>query len=143
MEIAHQLHINASAEKIYQAVATQAGVTSWWSKNCTVGESEGEASHLSFDKQGTIVKMGFKTEKLVPHQKVVWVCTHNPNPAWVDTTINTFITPTNEGCDVHFSHADFDKKWKGQDPFEMTKQGWEHFIASLVAYCEKGEGQPW
>jgi len=44
---------------------------------------------------------------------------------------------------VKFSHTGFDKKWEGLDPFEMTKTGWEHFVSSLVSYCEKGEGQPW
>ncbi len=143
MEITFNLQINASADVIYNAVATEEGINGWWSKDCKVGESEGENSLLKFDKQGTIVEMGFRTVALQPNGKAIWECTENGNPAWIGTQVVTEIVQSEEGCNVVFSHAGFDEKWQGQDPFEMTKQGWEHFIGSLKSYCEKGEGQPW
>lgn len=143
MDIKHNLKINASAQTIYNAVATEKGITGWWSKDCKVGETVGSDSTLNFDKQGTIVTMGFQTLELNPNKKVVWECTKNGNPAWMGTKIITEISESGSGCDVVFSHADFDEKWKGQEPYEMTKQGWVHFINSLVSYCETGKGQPW
>ena len=143
MDITHNLSINASAEAVYNAVVTQVGITGWWSKDCTVGESEGGKSLLKFDKQGTIVEMGFETKTLSPSKKVIWECTENANPAWIGTKIITEISADGDKSNVVFSHADFDQKWAGQELFEMTKGGWEHFVASLVSYCEKGEGQPW
>lgn len=143
MDITHNLNINASAETIYNAVQSQNGISSWWAKDCTVGENVGENSHLKFDKQGTIVEMGFKTMALNPNKRVVWECISNPNPAWIGTTLTTEIESSDDGCNVVYTHGGFDEKWKGQDPFEMTKQGWQHFMASLVSFCEKGEGQPW
>jgi len=143
MDITHNLEIKASAETIYKAVATQNGISGWWSKDCKVGESVGEKSLLKFDKQGNIVKMGFETRVLDPNSNCVWECTENANPAWIGTKIVTEITPSGEGCKVMFSHADFDEKWKGQEAFEMTKGGWEHFVSSLKSFCESGEGQPW
>jgi len=143
MEITHNLKINASAETIYNAVSTNAGISGWWAKDASVGESEGEGSLLKFNKQGTIVPMSFKTIALDPNKKAVWECTENGNPAWIGTEIITEITSTESGCDVVFSHANFDEKWSGQEPFEMTKGGWDHFVASLVSYCETGSGQPW
>jgi len=143
MNITHNLRIKASAETIYNAIATQNGITGWWSKDCEVGEAVGENSLLKFDKQGKIVEMGFKTLELSANKKAVWECTENGNPAWLGTRIVTEITPGNHTSDVLFSHTGFDEKWKGQDPFEMTKQGWEHFVNSLVSYCEGGKGQPW
>ncbi|MEP5611639.1 MAG: SRPBCC domain-containing protein [Cyclobacteriaceae bacterium] len=139
MDITHNLELNASAETIYNAVATQSGIRGWWSKDCIVGESEEEKSLLKFDKQGTIVEMGFKTVTLQQNKEVVWECTENANPAWLGTKIITKIS----GGNVVFSHAGFDEKWKGQEAFEMTKGGWDHFIASLKSYCETGVGQPW
>ncbi|MFY0600160.1 MAG: SRPBCC domain-containing protein [Cyclobacteriaceae bacterium] len=143
MDITHNLQIKASVNVVYSAVSTEKGINGWWSKDCTVGESEGQNSLLKFDKQGTLVEMGFKTLTLSPNKKVVWECTENANPAWIGTKIIAEIVETKDGSEVVFSHADFDEKWEGQDPFEMTKGGWEHFVASLVSYCEKGEGQPW
>lgn len=143
MNITHHLKIRTSAEKIYHAVATQDGIQGWWSKDCKVGEAVGESSKLKFDKQGKIVEMGFKTKELDPYNKVVWECTENGNPAWLGTNIVTHISQTEDDCEVTFSHTDFDEKWKGQDPFEMTKEGWAHFVNSLVSYCEGKGGQPW
>jgi|GEM_PF-1802452 len=143
MDITHNLSINASPKTIYNAVATAKGINGWWSKDCQVGEKEGEHSLLKFDKQGTIVEMGFRTKELVPGKRVEWECTENANPAWIGTKIITEISENNGTCKVTFSHAGFDDKWKGKDPFEMTKQGWEHFVSSLVSFCEKGTGQPW
>ncbi len=143
MDITHKLKINAAAQLIYNAVATNEGINGWWSKDCKVGEVEGGNSLLKFDKQGTIVEMGFKTIALSPGKKVVWECTQNGNPAWLGTKICTDIVEKQDGCEVVFSHVGFDEKWQGQDPFEMTRQGWEHFVKSLVNYCERGEGQPW
>lgn len=143
MDITHNLNLNASPEVVYRAVATQAGINGWWSKDCQVGESEGQGSLLKFDKQGTIVEMGFKTLNLVPNKKVVWEATANANPAWIGTQVITQIRPSENGSEVQFSHAGFEDKWKGEDAFEMTKGGWEHFVASLKSYCETGEGQPW
>lgn len=143
MEINHNLRIKSSPENIYKALSSKEGISGWWSKDCEVGEEEGSKSSLRFDKQGTIVEMGFETKSLMPNQKVIWKCTENANPAWLGTEIITVIS-THEGyCSVAFSHAKFDEKWAGQDPFELTKGGWEHFVKSLVSYCETGGGEPW
>lgn len=143
MDITHDLKIKASPATVYAAVATETGIQGWWSKECSVGETEGAKSVLKFNKEGNIVEMGFRTLELQPNKKVVWECTDNGNSTWPGTKIITEITETPEGCSVVFSHAGFDEKWKGQPPFEMTKGGWQHFVASLVSYCEGGEGQPW
>lgn len=143
MDITHNLQIKASAETIYKAVATEKGVKGWWCKDCKVGKVVGERSHLKFDKQGTLVEMGFITLTLIPNTEVVWECIENPNPAWMGTKIITKISEAGHDSSVAFSHTNFDEKWKGQDAFEMTKKGWEHFVNSLVLFCEKGEGQPW
>jgi len=143
MDITHELKINATAETIYNAVATKKGITGWWSKDCSVGESKGGSSLLKFDKEGTIVEMGFRTTELSPNKKVVWRSTENGNPAWLGTEIITEISEEQKGCKVIFLHAGFEEKWEGQDAFEMTRQGWDHFVGSLVSYCEKGQGQPW
>lgn len=143
MNITHELKINASPEAIYNAVATQIGIQGWWSKDCSVGESVGADSLLKFNKQGTIVEMGFQTKVLQPNERVEWECTSMPNPAWIGTKIITEISTTEEGTKVIFSHTSFDEKWKGQAAFEETKGTWNHFVNSLVTYCEGGAGQPW
>ena len=143
MDITHNLTINASPETVYNAVSTKSGINGWWSKDCSVAEEEGGDSLLKFNKEGTIVPMNFRTETLSPNKKVVWVCTGNGNPMWLNTKIITEITKTESGTEVKFSHADFEEKYANSEGFDMIKMGWNHFVSSLVSYCEKGVGQPW
>ena len=131
MDITHHLTIKATPQRIYEAVATQGGINGWWSKSCQVGEQIGQPSSLKFDKEGTIVEMGFHTRELAPHSRVVWESTDNGNPAWLGTKIITEIEGSGNESTVVFSHAGFDQKWEGQDAFEMTKAGWEHFRKKL------------
>ena len=143
MNITHELKLNAKPSSVFDAVSTEKGIQGWWCKNSKVGESEGSTSLLHFIKEGMAVDMGFETKVLNKDKKVIWECTSMPNPAWIGTKIVTEITPSSDGCEVVFSHADFDEKWKGQDAFEQTKGTWNHFVQSLKDYCEKGEGQAW
>jgi len=146
MEIKQELNIKAPAETIYNAMSTDKGIKGWWSLKSLVGEQEGKKSLLKFDKNkdGNIMDMLFETETLIPNQKVVWNCIDNSNPAWIGTKIITEIKVGKDGVNVVFSHSNFDEKWAGMDPFEMTKGGWlGHFLPSLVSFCENGNGQPW
>ncbi len=141
MNITHELKLKA--ETVFNAVSTEKGIQGWWSKNSNVGETVGSNSLLQFVKEGMEIDMQFETKVLEKDKKVIWECTAMPNPAWIGTKIITEINETPKGCDIVFSHADFDKKWQGQDPFEQTKATWNHFVQSLKDYCEKGQGQPW
>ena len=143
MNIKHNFKLRVKPETIFNATSTETGIQGWWCKNSKVGESEGSTSLLKFVKEGMAVDMGFETKILANNTKVVWECTSMPNPAWIGTKIITEINETADGCDVTFSHADFDEKWKGQDAFEQTKATWNHFVQSLKDYCENGQGQPW
>ena len=146
MEITQNLTLQASPEVVFNAVATNQGIKSWWCKDSIVGEKEGHRSLLKFDKNkdGNIIEMLFRTETITPNKKVVWECIDNANPAWIGTKLVTEISEGVNGTEVLFSHTNFDAKWEGQDPFEMTKGGWLGvFIPSLASFCEAGTGQPW
>lgn len=146
MEIKETLNVKASAETIYKAMSTDKGIKAWWCKTSLIGEKEGEYTLLKFDKNqdGNITDMAFVTETLEPNKKVVWNCVGNKNPAWVGTKIVVEVNGNGNNSEVVFTHTNFDEKWEGQDPFEMTKGGWlGHFVPSLVSFCETGEGNAW
>jgi len=140
MDIKFNEKINASPATIWAAAGTEKGIQSWWCQNSKVAEELGGEIVLNFVKDGSPVVMEFKVDQLSPNEKVVWTCTNNGNPAWINTTL-TFIVA--ENGDFSFIHGNFDEKLKGQPAFENTADGWKHFIASFKSYCETGEGQPW
>ena len=143
MDIVYSFEIDAAPLEVYHAVATQQGITGWWSKDCKVAEEIGGQSDLRFNKEGKIVEMHFRTDQLQPGRSVAWTCVENPNPAWIGTELRYEIAESDKGTRLSFSHVRWDSKWEGQEPYEMTKEGWEHFMKSLKTFCETGAGQPW
>ena len=71
-ELRHQIPINAAADKVYAALATQAGLRSWWTADTKADEKVGGKAEFGFDKRGIVFRM--KIEKLEPGKSVVWSC---------------------------------------------------------------------
>ncbi len=134
--------INATPETIYSALATQAGINGWWSKDCDIAASTGGTSTMRFIKEDRPVTMVFRVEELSPN-RVAWTCTNNDNPAWIDTTLVFDFKADGEGSAFTFRHGNFAEQWLNTPPYTMTAEGWQHFMNSLKAYCESGTGQPW
>lgn len=143
MSLEHNFKINASADKVYDAVATDHGIKGWWCKDSEVAESENGPITLNFVKDGNPVAMKFKVDELSPNKKVKWTCTDNGNPAWVGTTLEFDIKEGNGETEFHFDHAHWDAQWEGTPPKTNTSEGWDYFMNSLKDYCEKGSGGPW
>ena len=142
MDIVHQLNIQAPANRVYKAFATEAGIQGWWSSNSEVGESQGAVVLLKFAKGDNIVKMNFEVTEVAPGHKVVWTCTENTNPAWIGTSLSFEVLKQEEFSVFTLAHTGFDGKWAEQPPYTMTVEGWLPFIDSFQSYCESGVGQP-
>lgn len=135
--IKDSVRINVPLARAMEALTTQQGYTAWWSKDCTIGGPGGEA-RLKFDKQGTIVNMSYRIDRVDPSGSVKWTCIGHDIPAWVGTTLNWSVVPDGAGVEVKLDHAG----WKEAPP-EPVAQGWKHFLGSMKAYLETGTGQPW
>jgi uncharacterized protein YndB with AHSA1/START domain len=143
MDIKHNFRIEASPKKVYEAITTQQGIHGWWANDADVMQNVGQVSKMRFAKEAGPVEMQFRIDSLQPPNKVQWTCVSCPNPAWTGTKISFDITETANGCDFTFIHGGWDPKWRDQLPYQQTKEGWQHFMQSIKAYCETGNGQPW
>ena len=143
MDIVHNLKISTTPSALYELFTTEAGINKWWSLDCELAQKPGDISRLRFTKGEDKIEMGFRLDEWIPHQKVVWTCVENANPAWINTTLHFLIQEAHDAVDFTFQHQNWDEKWKGQLPYEQTKHGWEHFMKSLKDSCEKGVGEPW
>jgi len=142
MDIVQNFKVNATADKLYNAIGTQQGIEGWWCKDCNIATETGNVSEMRFDKQGTIVEMKFRVEELAPG-RIAWTCIGNGNPIWLETTIDFDIKSNGEGSELNFTHGNWDPSLDGNEAFDMVKEGWGHFMGSLKTYCETGAGQPW
>ncbi|MEO6720799.1 MAG: SRPBCC domain-containing protein [Ferruginibacter sp.] len=143
MDIKHQLQLNATAQQVYEAIATQQGIEGWWSQVCHVSSNVGELSFMKFVKEDKVVGMYFRIDELQADKKVAWTCVQNGNPAWVNTKLTFDIKKAGDKCSLIFIHSNFDEKWKGTPPYTMTAEGWNFFMNSLKSFCETGKGHPW
>ncbi|HEV3498998.1 MAG TPA: SRPBCC domain-containing protein [Bradyrhizobium sp.] len=119
-EIRHLISIEAPPQQVYAALATQAGLRSWWTADTTADDKAGGKAEFGFDKRGMTFRMTI--EKLDPGRQVVWKC-HGDNPEWVGTTLTWSIKPEGGGSLLRF-----------------TQSGWKD-MTDMVATCNSTWGE--
>ena len=71
-----------------------------------------------------------------------WTClVHTDIEDWSGTKVTFDIVDrgSSEACELSFRHVGLSP---ALDCFDHCEIGWEHFLASLVAYVERGKGTP-
>ena len=71
-EIKHQIGIETTPDRVYAALATQAGLRSWWAADTTTDERVGGTAVFGFDNKGMVFRMTI--DALEPGSRVVWTC---------------------------------------------------------------------
>jgi uncharacterized protein YndB with AHSA1/START domain len=113
-DLKHIVPINAPPEKVYAAVATQAGMRSWWTADTRMEESVGGKAEFGFEKGQVVFHMTI--DRLDPAQCVVMRC-HGDHPEWNNTTLS---------WDLVKSESD-----EGPTMLRFTHSGWREF----TDYC--------
>ncbi|HYI77990.1 MAG TPA: SRPBCC domain-containing protein, partial [Chryseolinea sp.] len=79
--IHHELLIVASAEKVYSAITSQEGLSSWWTPGVNVKHEVDSIAHFPF---GTDYFKEMKITELKPSKLVKWTCVAGADE-WVGT----------------------------------------------------------
>lgn len=133
--IKHQLTIESTVEKVFEALTTIEGLSGWWTVD-TIGSCElGDALYFTF---GEYAIFEFQVALLDTNKLVSWKFVGG-NPEW-DKTYITFLLEDKGGkVDFNFVHEDFEDDYEG---FSRINDTWEIYLNSLKDYCETGVGQP-
>ena len=137
-EINHQIEIDATPDKVYAALATQAGLRGWWTADSKADEKAGGKAEFGFDKQQMVFRM--KIERLEPGRLVVWTC-HGDQPEWNGTTVTWKIAREGDATILRFAHSG----WKSMSDFCATcNSTWGELMYRLKGYVEgKNPGPHW
>ena len=137
-EIRHQIPIKATPDKVYAALATQAGLRSWWTADTKADENAGGKAEFGFNKRGILFRMNIET--LDPGRRVVWSC-HGDHPEWAGTVLKWELTPEDGGTTLRFTHS----QWKEISDFCATcNSTWGELMYRLKDYLEgKNPGPHW
>lgn len=137
-----EIELAAPLARVYEAIATAAGVSAWWTGG-RIAEEVGGTSRLEFGESGWTE---LRVERLDPDSAVVWACVaqdianFDPRDEWVGTTIRFSLEPLDEGVrrtKLEFVHEGL----AGLGCEEMCTKGWSHYIGvSLKGLVERNEG---
>ncbi len=133
----HGIEIEAPPEKVFDAVTTQRGLSSWWTVDCSVPEAKaGNVAEFGFNGHTVVFKM--RVEKLVPSKLITWKCIGGPKE-WKGTGLRWEISKTTKGSELQFTHSN----WKAIDEyFRMCNSTWGELMYRLKDYTQTGESNP-
>ncbi len=131
--IFHKINIDTSPEKLFQALTTENGLSSWWTK----ANQEEKSITFSFGPNGEH-KVVMTLLSVIPNKEIKWQCSAGP---WEEKGEFTFsITENENGSSLDFSHIG----WPEIDDFyKHCNAKWGYFlVVSLKQYLETGMGAP-
>ena len=146
--IRHQVLINAPVAKVYEALSTPDGISTWWDKQTPTQTDRGLVLEHNPGPEHGVVQL--RVVELVPNKRVEWECisTHpktSPASAWTGTH---FIFEIAERDDVVSSGANrnqlrattVDFCQDGYDErsefFESNKLAWGEVLQNLKQVVE-------
>ncbi|RAG84374.1 SRPBCC domain-containing protein [Streptacidiphilus pinicola] len=135
-DIAMQLTIQADAETVRAAVATEAGVRSWFTADAVVGEGVGAEHALGFP--GVPEPWRLTVVESEPHRLVL----AGRNGPWTGTTQTYELRETEPGkpeVTLVFTHAGFPAQ---DETYRSFTYGWATKFTALKTYAETGEPAP-
>lgn len=135
-EINHRVGIDATPERIYQALTTNDGLAAWWTHDVSGAGGEGSIIEFRFGGGGP----DFEVAELVSNRSVRWWHSGNVPEAWMKTEILFQLQQEEEQTFVRFTHSN----WKENSDFlAHCCSKWGVFLLSLKDYLETGKGRPY
>jgi uncharacterized protein YndB with AHSA1/START domain len=133
--IRHRIGINAPLDDVQRALATTAGVASWWSRDVTGDASEGGKLLFYFGRPEPRAVLEVVA---VAADRVEWRCLQGPDE-WVGTTMTFALSHADGETAVSFTHDG----WREPVPFMgHCSCKWAYFLLGLKAMFEGGAATP-
>lgn len=137
-DIRHQIPIDAPPDKVYAALATEAGLRGWWTADTRADERVGGTAEFGFEKRLVVYRMTI--EALEPGKQVIWTC-QGDQPEWNGTTLTWTIAREDRATTLRFTHSG----WKSiSDFYARCNSTWGELMHRLKNYVEgRNPGPRW
>jgi uncharacterized protein YndB with AHSA1/START domain len=134
--IHHELLLDAPVTRVYDAIATADGISTWWDKQTARRTERGLVLEHNPGAEHGIVQL--RVVDLVPHSRVEWECisTHPPtSPAsvWTGTHFIFELTPTGRQTKVDFRQTGYDDASRF---FASNRDAWRAVLENLKRVVE-------
>jgi uncharacterized protein YndB with AHSA1/START domain len=137
--IHHHLLINAPVSRVYRAIATADGISTWWDKQTPRQTERGLVLQHNPGPEHGVVQL--RVVELIPNKRVEWECisTHvasSPASAWTGTHfIFNLAEQSDRATAVDFEQTNYDERNKF---FEANKNAWWEVLQNLRRVVEAG-----
>ena len=138
VDLSHHVPINASAERVYAAVATEAGMRSRWTNDTQMEKRTGGRAVFGFNKRAVIFRM--TVDRLEPGRLVAMSCQGEP-AEWNGTRLSWSVSPGDGGTTLRFTHAG----WREMDDYcAGCNTMWGNLMFRLKDFVEgNSRGPQW
>ncbi len=132
----HQVWINAPAARVYEAISTAEGISSWWDKQTATETDSGLVLEHNPGPEHGVVKL--KVLQMAPDKWIEWECisTHpksSPASAWTGTHFSFEITERENMAILDFRHSGWDEN---SEYLGFCNFGWGVALQKLQRWCE-------
>lgn len=135
-DLQHMIAIDAPPAKVYAAVATEAGMRSWWTADSTMDARAGGKAVFGFGRKATTFRM--TVDALEPGKRVVLTCQGEPEE-WNGTLLTWAIAPQQQGSVLRFTHGN----WRAVTEMAcFCNSTWGELMYRIKAYAETGVPSP-
>ncbi len=134
-----RVDVRARRRAVFEALTTTEGLAAWWTPLVQGSPTPGHRVELAF--AGVDERIELAVVSAVEERSVLWECLENTgHPEWRGTTIAFGLKATgDEECVVEVHHAGL---LPDLSCYEACRAGWHHFLRSIKAYVEEGQGMP-
>lgn len=134
--IHHQVSINAPVAKVYEAIATADGISTWWDPQTPVETDHGLVLEHNPGPEHGVVQL--RVVELVPDKRVEWECisTHpksSPASVWTGTHFIFEINGAGGAATVDFYQTGYDER---SEFFEFNSSAWEQVLQNMKRVVE-------
>lgn len=132
----HSVPVDASPEKVFAAVATQAGMQGWWTKDTKMTPRVGGKAEFGFENRGMVFRMTI--DEIVPNKSIKMSCSGD-HPDWAGTTLEWVVKPGEKGTELRF----YQRGLRSVTPFMAgCNTMWGNLLFRLKAFVESGKPSP-
>ena len=135
-DIFHDLPINASLDRVFQAISTPQGLDCWWTKRSDGKPHVGAEYELSF---GPGFEWRAIVTRCVPNSEFEMEILHADGD-WIGTVVSLKLEERNDVTWIRFCHTGWPKL---NEHYKISCNCWAMYLRILRRYLEHGEEVPY
>ena len=141
--IEREIHIEATAEVVYQVVSTPEHLREWWPDEAEFVPAPGATGVISFgDAQAKVAAITVVEAEPPRRFAFRWVYDEDTPATPTNSLLVTFeLVPSGTGTLLRFTETGFrEKGWEAavlEEQYRDHVTGWDHFLPRLVTYVAR------